>query len=131
MNYLLVHRAFSNWPLLILNGQLLIYRFEDRGDALPRSDAHRRQAEFRLAIEHRVDQRGGDAGAAGPQGVPDGDRAAADVYFFGIDAEQLHHGQDLHGKRFVDLDQVDVRQLQAGPFENLERGWNRADAHDG
>ena len=34
--------------------------FKDRGNALPRADAHRRQAEPGIASDHIVDERGGD-----------------------------------------------------------------------
>src|SRR6266516_2284015 len=65
------------------------HSFEDRGDALTGADAHGGQAELDLPGDHGVDQRGGDAGAAGAQGMADGDGAAANVDLLRIGAQEL------------------------------------------
>src|SRR5262249_613000 len=44
-----------------------LHRFKDRGDALAGADAHGRQAELRLAVEHGVNKGGGDAGSGGAE----------------------------------------------------------------
>src|SRR5581483_5743823 len=89
-------------------------RLENGGDALAGADAHGRQAELRLAVLHGVNERRGDAGAAGAERVADGDGAAAHVHLLRAQLQQLHHRQRLRRERLVDLDQVDVLQLQPG-----------------
>jgi len=49
--------------------------------------------------------------------VADGDRAAADVHLFFVEFEHPDAGEGLGGEGFVQLDQVDVRELEAGPLE--------------
>ena len=40
------------------------------------------------------------------------------------------HGERLRGKRFVELDQIDLLERHAEPREELARGGYRAHAHD-
>jgi hypothetical protein len=85
-----------------------LHPLEDRGDALANADAHRCQAERAVAVDHRVQQCRGDPRPAGSQGVADGNRSAADVYFFLVEAEHLNARQRLRGERFVEFHDVDV-----------------------
>src|SRR5437870_2483519 len=83
---------------------------ENGGDPLPCPDAHGRQAILRLAVLHEMNQRRGDARAAGAERVADGDGPAADVDLLRVGVEQLDDRQRLGGEGLVDLDQVDVFQ---------------------
>ena len=78
---------------------------------------------------HGVDQRRGDAGAAGAERMADGDRPAADVDLLFVELEHADAGQGLGGEGFVELDQVDVGQREAGALEGLLRGRHGAGAH--
>ena len=40
--------------------------------------------------------------------MPERDRSAVDVDALGIDAEFAKHGDHLHRKRFVDLEEIDI-----------------------
>ena len=44
-----------------------LHALEDRRDALADADAHGRQAQRAVALQHRVNERRGDSRAAGPQ----------------------------------------------------------------
>ena len=107
------------------------HAFKDHRDALADADAHRRQAERGVAVVHGVDERRGDAGAACAERVADGDRAAADVDLRFVEFEHPDAGQRLGGEGFVELDQVDVGERQAGALEGLLRGRHGAGAHHG
>ena len=66
-------------------------------------------------------------GAAGPDRMSQGDRAAIGIEFFQrnrqavkiVRFQQLRHGQDLSRKGLVDLDDIGIARFQAGPFWKL------------
>ena len=68
-------------------------------------------------------------GAAGPQRMADGDRSAAGVHPFFVEAQELQHAQHLHGERLVELDALDLVERQPGPLQDLVDRRDRADAH--
>src|SRR5437867_4498603 len=95
---------------------------ENSRDALPEANAHRGDAEIRATIDHRVDQRRRDAGAASPERMADGNRATADIDLRFIEAEHADASQRLRGKRLIELDQIDVLERQATSFQDLFDG---------
>src|SRR5580693_9103549 len=60
------------------------------------AQTERGDAAFHVAADHFIDQRDQHAGAAGTDGMADGDGAAVYVYLVGIEAELAHHAQRLH-----------------------------------
>src|SRR5438477_12360700 len=72
------------------------------------ADAQRRQALFRVAPLHLVQQRDEDPGARGADRVAERDRAAIDVELLGVEAEFLADRTGLRREGFVGLDQVEV-----------------------
>src|SRR5579872_5349205 len=62
--------------------------------------------------------------------MAEGDRTPVDVELRFVDAQFLHHREDLTGERLVDLDQIDVVELQSRFLESDLRRRNRTDAHD-
>ncbi len=63
--------------------------------------------------------------------MPQSDRAAVGVNLWGIvrQAKLAHHRQRLGGERFVQFDDVHLRQAQPGDLQHLAGGRQRADAH--
>ena len=57
---------------------------------------------------HLVQQAGSNAYARAADGMPESDCAAVDVQTLRIEAEVSVAGYDLRGKRFVQLDQINV-----------------------
>ena len=62
----------------------------------------------------RVNQRRGDARAGAADRMPEGDRAAVNVELRAIEAQVALARQHLRGERFVQLDEVDVVESDAG-----------------
>ena len=70
------------------------------------AEAQRREPVAALAPRQLVEQRRDDPRAAGPDRVPERDRAAVDVDAVPVEPELAAVGQRLRGERLVDLDQV-------------------------
>src|ERR1700730_5874276 len=103
---------------------------EDGGDALAAADALRGER-IALALSRQQRRRlAGDARAAGPQGMAEGDGAAVEIGFLLVDAEFAHAGDRLRGESFVDLDDVDVLDGESGALQRLLRRRHPANAHD-
>ena len=66
-----------------------------------------------------------------PSGWPMAMAPPRTLTFSGSAFSSLMTASAWDGEGLVDLDQVDVCELQAGPFEGLVRRRHRADAHDG
>ena len=73
-----------------------------------------------------MQQRRRDPGAAGAERMADRDRPAAGVDLLLVDAQQLEHGQDLDGERFVELDAVDLIEGEPGALQGLVDRRDRA-----
>ena len=56
------------------------------------------------------------------------DRAAVDVQPFGIDRQLLQAGEHLRGERFVQLDEIDLVEREAGELQRLADRRHRPDA---
>src|SRR6185437_14196516 len=103
---------------------------EDRRNPLAAADALRRE---RVALAFALQKRGGlagDAGAGGTERMAKRDGAAIEIGFRLVDAELAHAGERLRGEGFIDLDDVDVLDGEAGALQRLLRRRDRADAHD-
>src|SRR5579872_6008506 len=89
-------------------------RLEDRGHPLPAADAHRLEAEARVAPAQLAQQGGEDTRAGGADGVPERDARAVHVDTL-EPVRQLplaQHRERLRGERLVELDEVDVRERE-------------------
>src|SRR6185369_1693028 len=99
-------------------------------DPLADPDAHRGEAEPAAAPAQLVDEHRHQPGAAGAKRVSEGNRPAIDVDRLGIEPELVDTNDRLRRKRLVELDEIEVRCVEAGPGERLADGWDRADPHD-
>src|SRR3981081_2407728 len=90
---------------------------DDHGDALAAADAHAGEAELDVALLHLVEEGDQDAGAAGADGVADGDGAAVDVEAVLGDGELAADGDGLGGEGLVELEEADVLDLDAALAE--------------
>src|SRR5579859_6661097 len=103
---------------------------EDRRDPLAAADAERREAVLALALAELGDEREREACARRAQRMAERDRAAVHVRLVPVEAEVLLDGEVLRRERFVDLDQVHVRDRQARALQRLAARRRGADAHD-
>ena len=72
-----------------------------------------------LAAPHLVEQAGGQLGAGSAERVSEGDGAAVHVEAVRVDGQFLQAGEDLHGEGFVQFNEVDLVQRQAGELEGF------------
>src|SRR5579872_7603590 len=89
-------------------------RFDNRRDALTAADAGGRDAARLTAAAELQNERQQQARAAHAERMAERDRAAVHVHAIAIQAELLFDGEILAGERLVDLEQIDVRERQAG-----------------
>src|SRR4030095_15133159 len=67
--------------------------------------------------------------AAAAEGVTEGDGAAVDIQFLGIDPELSNASNNLGRKGLVQFDQIDLIDGQAGSFQRFLRGGDRSYTH--
>src|SRR6516162_4993662 len=91
--------------------------FEKPGGALAAADAHGHDAVAHFSAKHFVGDCPDQAGAGHAVGMADGDGAAVDIQFFGIDAQAVAAVDNLHGERLVKFPQVDVVDFEAVALE--------------
>ena len=72
-----------------------------------------------------------DTRTGGADGMTERDRPAVDVEPIEVEAELPVTRQDLSRERFVELDQIDVVQAEAGLIQELSNRRDGSDAHDG
>src|SRR5215213_7933113 len=111
-------------------GSLIIRSsLEGHGDGVPAPEAERGQASPRVASLHFVKKGDEHASAARPDRMAERDRPAVYVQARGIDAELARDGDGLDGEGFVQLDEIDIVKVPAGP---LKRGADRGNGshHD-
>ena len=94
-----------------------IYSLNDRGDALAYPDAHGCETVAAAALFHFMDQGRQHARAAAAERMAESDGATVDVELVHVDAELASTGEHLRGKRFIQFDQVDLFDAQAGALE--------------
>src|SRR5207237_4165154 len=100
---------------------------DDKGYALADADTHGRQAVAPLPAGQLVDQGGGDTRSAGSQRVAQGDGATVDIDPLLGQTELADAGQRLRSEGRVELGQVDIVQVDAGPLQRLAAGRDGAD----
>src|SRR5207302_3961670 len=113
--------------------------FDGEGDGVASAKAKWSDAAFEVAAFQFIEQGNEDARAARANGMTERDRAAVDVYFFGIEFELTRDGDGGDGKGFVQLDQINIFvAVPACLREELFDGLNgrhhhplRLDAADG
>ena len=74
---------------------------------------------------------GEDAAAGRADRVSEGDAGAVDIegVRFVVHAPFGRAGQDLSSKGFVEFDQIEILEFEAGPFEGFGRRRHRTDTH--
>src|SRR5579884_3421072 len=72
-----------------------------------------------------VDEGGEDAGAAGADGMAKGDGAAVDIDAGPVPVEFFAVGEGLGGEGFVDFDEVEIVDFEAGALEEAMDGTGR------
>jgi hypothetical protein len=72
-----------------------------------------------------MQQRGRQLGAGAAERVAEGDRAAVDVQPIRIDRKLAKAGEHLGRERFVQLDEIDLVERQAGDLQDLADRGNR------
>src|SRR5215475_2764199 len=90
-------------------------------NALADADAHGGERELAAALLHAVHSRERQPRAAHAEGMAERNRAAMRIDEVGIflDAELAQAGDALGSKRFVDLDQVEIADLDTEPLHQL------------
>src|SRR5690606_33452869 len=108
-----VRAAGRHWPSWPPSGEA----FDDRDVGHAPALAHGLQAVALATVAQRMDERGHELGAGAAERVAERDRPAVDVEPVHVGAEALHPGE-RHGREgLVDLVEVDVLELHAGPGE--------------
>src|SRR5712691_6356296 len=107
-----MHRAARQTSDFKLQTSDLLKRLNGHGDSHPATDAERGDAISQLPRAQRVNQRRQHTGAACANRMAERDRATVDVDLRRGETELAAHGQRLRGKRFVELEQIDVASRQ-------------------
>ena len=111
--------------------RLVLEALDNRRDAHAVADAHRAQAVAGILALELIEQRGDQPGAARTERVPERDRPAVVVDLFHVGAGFLLPGEDDRGEGFIDLEEIDVFQLQAGLLQHFRGRGDRPGQHDG
>src|SRR5271165_7035803 len=98
-------------------GVIPLYPFDDGGGAHAAADAQRDQRGRFVAALEFVEHGAQNHRAGGAERMAERDRPAVDVDLGVVDVEGLHIAQHHRGKRLVQFEQIDVRQLHAGPLQ--------------
>ena len=93
--------------------------FDDRRDALADTDAHGGKAVAAAALAHFMDQRRHDARAAATERMAEGNGTAVDVQLIGSMPSSARAGENLRGESFVQFDQIDLLDRQAGALQGF------------
>ena len=64
-----------------------------------------------------------------PSGWPIAIAPPRRLTFSSLEPQQLEHGQDLNGERFVELEAIDLIEREPGPLERFLGRRDRPDAH--
>src|SRR6185295_7443227 len=102
--------------------------FKDTSSAHPATNAHGHHAVARLASFHLVQDRRRQLRAGAAERMAERDRAAVDVEPIGIDRQRAQAGEDLRGEGFVQLDEIDLVEGQAGELQRFLDRRNGSDA---
>src|ERR1022692_3302842 len=104
--------------------------FEDRGDTLTAADALGRQRVTAAFTLQQTGRLADDASAGRAERMAECDCAAIDVEGGVANAEIPRAGERLAREGFVELDDIDCRNLEIRARQGLARGCDGADAHD-
>src|SRR5580704_11885664 len=108
----------------------VLHPFEDAGGALAPAHTHGYQAVPHVAAGHFAQNRGRKFGARASQRMSQGDGPAVYVDFFNVEAGFFDDRQRLHAESFVQFNQADVVERQAGDSERFGNSHYRPDSHD-
>src|SRR5215212_7155959 len=114
---------------LLLSTAYCLQSFKNSGGAHAAANAHRDHAVASAAAFELAQDGGGQLRARAAEGVAQGDGAAVDVDAFGVEAQRLDDGERLCGEGFVQFDDINVFELEAGDLQDLRDGVDGADAH--
>src|SRR3989441_11836742 len=99
---------------------------DDRRKAHAEPDAQAREAVAEILSLHLMQPRRDQPGAAHPEWMAEGDRAAVHVQLGVVEADCVAGGDWDGRKGLVDLPDVDVVGLQVRAGQGLPDRWNRA-----
>src|SRR2546422_11559086 len=102
---------------------------EQRGLSLAHSHTERRQPVPPAAAAELVQQGHDEPRAGHAQGMAERDRAAIHVHLLRIQAQLADDDEALRSEGLVQLDEVEVRDLEAGTRQRLAYGRDRPDSH--
>src|SRR5439155_27265811 len=85
-------------------------------------------AQFRVTEFTR--ERKSEPDAGGRQRMPNRNRAAIHIAFVAVDPQLALHSDELRGKRFVDLESIDLTSGEPGVTDQLSNRRRRPHAHD-
>src|ERR1700729_1861749 len=122
--------VFAITEVVLIRAAFLLDPLEYRCDALPHTDAHRRETVTPPAPTQFVEQRRYDARAARPERMPERNRSAVGVGRAGIETDVAHARNRLRGKRLVDFRHVELGDSDAGARQRGARSRNRPQPHD-
>ena len=114
----------------LANG-LLFFPFNGQGNAHAAADAEGGDAAAEVVVFHVVEEGDEDAGAAGADGVAEGDGSATRVELGGVEVELFGAAEGLDGEGFVDFDGVHFVESPAGEGAEFADGTDGAEAHEG
>src|SRR3989454_567591 len=103
---------------------------DDRRKAHAEPDAQAREPVVEILSLHLMEHRRDQPGAAHPERVAQGDRAAVHVQLGIVEADRFPGGDRDGREGLVDLPDVDVVDLQVGARQRLPDRRNRAVQHD-
>src|SRR5687767_11087312 len=120
----------SDPPAAILStaNPVLLKPLKDSRRAHATADAHRYQPIAAAAPLHLVHERRRQLCARTPERMAQRNRAAVDVQLVRIDRQLLQTRQHLRRERFVQLDQIDLVERQAGDLQRFPDCRDRTDA---
>src|SRR5262245_19297182 len=98
---------------------------DDHRDALAATDAQGGDAEARIAVGHRVQERDQHASAARPDRMAEGDGPSMHVDAVLRDAQLAQHAEGLPREGLVKLPEIDLLLAETGTRERLLRGGPR------
>src|SRR5690606_4144983 len=105
--------------------------FDDRRGAHARADAQRDESGVEIAALQFVEHGAENDRAGRAERMAHRNRTAIDVDLVVRNIERLHVAQHDRSEGFVELEQVDVRDLHVGFFKQLLGHVDRAGQHDG
>ena len=107
----------------------LLRTLHDHCHAHAAADAHSGEAVASITPLHFVEQGHSNSSAACAHRMANGNGPAVDVDTIPVPLQLFAHGQGLSGEGFIEFNEVDILEFEAGTLQRLAGGWNGADAH--